>query len=180
MKSLIQQATARPQERSDLAGRKTRESPPPTPARDPDEEELRRLAAGLKCYVRVVGCGRSGARSADLCSEELDPTLVDPYALTMEGEPLDAVPLSPQIHVTLDKDGWPANERDILRPFDGTHLLFLTTSLADSSGCKLAEFVARSTARMRRPLIISVVSTPLPEPSDRRVLRPFGWARRPT
>ncbi|NNN17440.1 MAG: hypothetical protein HKL79_03660 [Thermoplasmata archaeon] len=167
MKSLIQQAIARPQERADAAGRKARECPAPVPALDTNEEELRKLQAGLKIHVRVVGCGRSGARSADLCSEEVDSTLVDPYALTVEGEPLDVAPLAPQISVTLDKDGWPANERKILQPFDETDLLFLTTSLADSSGCHLAEFVARSTARMRRPLVISLVSTPPPEPSER-------------
>ena len=170
MEALIQHAIDRSHRKRQPPGRSEQTSAKLEPPGDADEARLHKLVEALRIHVLVVGFGQGGVRIANICSEELDSSLVDPAVCGAETDLQGASSRCRLIPAKLDGAGQPVNASEILQHVEKSDLLFLAVNSDEREAYRLAEFVARTTHSLLtmglwRPMIVSLVTTPLSDSS---------------
>lgn len=167
MHSLIRRARERELEAHDTSETCEPGSPGSGLPRDPDEDRLLRISESLSIHALVVGFGESGARIAKLCSQELDPRLVDSAVCNSEPKPIHTPsPCHPR-RVSSDENEWLAEARHLM-PGGGLHLLLLVADLGDRRACHLA---GRFASAMRAtiaggPMVVSLTTAHQSDAAD--------------
>jgi len=169
VKSIIQEAIAKREERPGPAGERPAEGPAFPSA---DDAELAKLAETLKVHIRVVGCGGGGSNTINRCMEE-GIQGAEMCALNTDAKHLLMIHASRKVLIGLrttkglgagarpevGEEAARENEAEIRQFLQGANLVFVTAGMGGGTGTGAAHVVARL-AKEQGALTIGVVTLP--------------------
>jgi len=141
-------------------------------AASPEDEELRRVLASLRCNIKIVGCGGAGCNTINRIVEE-GVVGADIYALNTDAQHLLTIHAPHKLLIgrrstrglgagsipQIGEEAAREVEDDIRTSLMGTDILFVTCGLGGGTGTGSAPVVARI-GRELNALTIAIVTQP--------------------
>ena len=169
MKSIVQEAISKHQEKPTADPQSAAPAPPSVNA---DDAELAKLAETLKVNIRIVGCGGAGSNTIDRCVEE-GIEAAEMCAINTDTRHLLSIRAPRKILIGrrttrgLGAGGRPEvgeeaareNEQEIGQFLTNSHLVFVTAGLGGGTGTGAAHLVARL-AKHAGALTMGIVTLP--------------------